>query len=70
MKKTLKLWWQAKGPDMIAALILSCCLCLGYYGATLAAIELIFHSADPKVQTLGGLIVIGEILVGFKMTTT
>jgi hypothetical protein len=69
MKKTLKLWWQAKGPDMIAAIVLGLAVCAGYYGATLGAIELICHQSDPKLQTLGGLIAIAEIIVGFKLTT-
>ena len=68
MKKTLKLWWQAHGSDAAAAIILGLAVCAGYYGATLGAIELICHQSDPRLQTLGGLIIIGEILGGFKMT--
>ena len=58
MRKSLKLWWQAKGPDMAAATILGLAVCAGYFAATFAAIEMICHSSDPSVQTLGGLIII------------
>jgi len=70
MKKSVKLWLDAHGPDAIATLILGLALTVGFYGATLGAIELIFHSSDPRVQALGGVIVVAEILAGFKMTAT